>query len=81
MATGKTITSGFCSDGLGDEEELHDESNMQAVITNKRIDAIFNEHFPRRFIPLGYSDYVRDQDFNRCSIPPAKVVGRCLKVG
>ena len=70
MATGKTIPSGFCSDGLGDEEELQDESNMQAVIANKRIEAIFDKKFPRGFMPLEYSDYVRDQDFNSCSTPP-----------
>ncbi len=80
MATGKTIPSGFCSDGLGDEE-LQDERMILPKTTNKMIEAIFNKKFPRGFMPLGYSDYARFQDYIRCSIPPAKVGGRCLKVG
>jgi hypothetical protein len=80
MATGKTILSGFSSEvagyaDWGTMEQMHTE------ITNKRIEAIFNKNFPRRFMLQGYSDYSRYQDYNRCSIPPAKVVGRCLKVG
>ena len=35
MATGKTIPSGFCSDGLGDEE-LQDERMILPKTTNKR---------------------------------------------
>ena len=71
MATGKTIPSGFCSDGLGDEE-LQDERMILPKTTNKMIWAIFNKNFPRRFMPLGYSDYSRFQDYIRCSIPPCK---------
>ena len=81
MATGKTIPSGFCSEGLGEEEELQDERDMLAVTTNKKIEAIFYINFPKGLMPLGYSNYSRFQDYIRCSIPPAKVGGRCLKVG
>ena len=56
MATSKTIPSGFCSDGLGEEEELQDERDMLAIATNKRIEAIFNKNFPEGYIPQGYSD-------------------------
>ena len=55
MATGKTIPSGFCSDGLGDEE-LQDERMILPKTTNKMIEAIFNRKSPRMLIVLGYSD-------------------------
>ena len=37
MATGKTIPSGFCSLGLGEEEELQDESTILPITKNKMI--------------------------------------------
>ena len=55
MATGKTIPSGFCSDGLGDEE-LQDERMILPKTTNKMIEAIFNRKSPRMLTVLGYSD-------------------------
>ena len=55
MATGKTIPSGFCSDGLGDEE-LQDERKILPKTTNKMIEVIFNRKSPRMLIVLGYSD-------------------------
>ena len=56
MVTGKTIPSGFCSDGLGEEEELQDERKILLKNTNKMIEAIFNRKSPRMLIVLGYSD-------------------------
>ena len=55
MATGKTIPSGFCSDGLGDEE-LQDERMILPKTTNKTMEAIFNRKSPRMLFVLGYSD-------------------------
>jgi hypothetical protein len=36
MATGKTIPSGFCSDGLGEEEEELQEDRPTLAITIKK---------------------------------------------
>ena len=72
------MLSGFCSGVIGYAELGTIE---QMLTEKKRIEAIFNKKFPRGFMPLGYSDYARFQDYIRCSIPPAKVGGRCLKVG
>ena len=58
------MLSGFSSEVAG-YAELGTMEVMLTEITNKRIEAIFNKNFPRRFMPLGYCDYSRFQDFNR----------------
>ena len=56
------ILSGFFLGGVGDEE-LQDERMTQPKTINKMIEAIFNKKFPRGFMPLGYSDCARIQDY------------------
>ena len=76
MATGKTMPSGFCSDGLGDEE-LQDERTKLPKTANKMIKVIFKRKSSRRLIVQGYSDLVRDQDYKRLSTPRRRTYREC----